>query len=112
MNYLAALLSILVIPILASGAEVVRLAPGFVTKLRCEGRLLVSAVGSDELVQLEALPKELGCGVLLKPKVHAGRTNLFLETTAGTIERALEIAADQKSLKPSSFEIPIREVRR
>jgi hypothetical protein len=71
--------------------ELVRLYPGYVTRVQCEGRLLVSAVGNDSLVRLEALPKELGCGVLLKPVSTSGRTNLILETSTGTIERVIEI---------------------
>lgn len=64
---------------------------GYLTKVRCEGRLLISAVGDDLLVRLEALPKELGCGVVLKPQVESARTNLILETSTGTIRRILEI---------------------
>lgn len=68
-----------------------RLYFGFVTKIRCEGRLLVSAVGNDGIVRLEALPREIGCGVLLKPLVKSGETNLFLETSVGTIRRMIII---------------------
>lgn len=75
----------------ASETGPVRLYPGYITRIQCEGRLLISAVGNDALVRLEALPKELGCGVLLKPAVGAGRTNLVLETSTGTIERLLEV---------------------
>lgn len=76
--------------------ETIRLYPGYVTRIECNGRLLVSAVGNDALVRLEALPKELGCGVLLKPLATSGRTNLILETSAGTIEQVLEIEAPAK----------------
>jgi hypothetical protein len=68
------------------------LYPGFVTKIQCEGRLLVSAIGNDSLVQLEALPKELGCGAILKPLARSpGKTNLLLETSTGTIDQEIEI---------------------
>ena len=70
------------------------LYPGFVTKIQCEGRLLVSAVGNDAIVQLEALPRELGCGVILKPLAKAtGKTNLLLETSTGTVDQELEVRA-------------------
>jgi hypothetical protein len=78
----------------AQASSGIRVFPGFVTKVQCEGRLLVSAVGNDELVLLEALPKELGCGVILKPTGKAlGVTNLLLETSTGTIERELQVTA-------------------
>jgi len=71
-----------------------RIFPGFVTKVQCEGRLLVSAVGNDALVQLEALPKELGCGVILKPTGRGlGKTNLILETSTGTIDCEIDIVS-------------------
>ena len=68
-----------------------RLFAGYLTQIRCEGRLLVSAIGDDHLVRLEALPKDLGCGVLLKPASASGRTNLILETSTGTIRKILVI---------------------
>jgi hypothetical protein len=83
--------------------ETLKLYPGFVTKLQCEGRLLVSAVGDDNLVHLEPLPKELGCGVLLKPLIgahHESRsTNLLLETSTGTIRRMISIAGPSETPK-------------
>ncbi len=69
----------------------IRLYSGYVTRVQCEGRLLVSAVGNDTLVRLEALPRELGCGMLLKPLTRTGRTNLVVETTSGPFERLIEI---------------------
>jgi hypothetical protein len=90
----------------ASDARTLQLFPGYISQIKCEGRLLVSAVGDDRLVRLEALPKDLGCGVLLKPGAPSGRTNLILETSIGTIRRILVIrsmvtppsAADLKHL--------------
>ena len=76
----------------AHGADdVLRLKVGFVKKLSCEGRLFVSAVGNDRLVHLEALPKELGCAVILKPTGKNGTTNIVLETSSGSIERVITI---------------------
>src|SRR5690606_26489110 len=64
--------------VFAGGA--LQLPVGYITKATCHGRLLISAVGDEQLVELSALPRELGCGVLLKPKVDRGKTNLILET--------------------------------
>ena len=64
---------------------------GYVKKIPCEGRLYISVIGNSKLVQLEALPKELGCGVVLKPLATSGRTNLILETSTGTIEEEIII---------------------
>lgn len=71
--------------------EIVSLFPGYLTRIQCEGRLLLSAVGNDALVRIDAFPKELGCGVILKPNGPAGRTNLILETSTGTIERIIVV---------------------
>lgn len=70
-----------------------RLYPGYTTKVLCQGKLHLSVVGSEQLVQLEALPKELGCGVFLRPRAGSGRTNLILETSTGSVERIVEIRA-------------------
>lgn len=84
---------------IAALAQSLRLYPGYVTRVECSGRLLVSAVGNEALVRLEALPKELGCGVLLKPLSASGRTNLILETSSGTIERVVEVGAGKNPPK-------------
>lgn len=84
---------------LAFGKETsIKLFPGFVTKIQCEGRLLVSAIGNEDLVRLEPLPKELGCGVLLKP-LHLksngpSQTNLLLETSTGTIRKMIQVTTN------------------
>lgn len=83
----------------AIGSEPIKIYPGYVSKIHCEGRLLVSAVGNDSMVRLEALPKDLGCGVLLKPLVSAGQTNLILETTGGTVERLIEVGRPLGALR-------------
>ena len=69
----------------------IQLKLGFVQKIPCTGKLFISAVGNDNLVRLEALPKELGCAVILKPTGLLGKTNLILETSTGTVIRALEV---------------------
>ena len=86
-----------VLLLLAAADDSVRLYPGYVSRIQCEGKLLVSSVGNESLVRLEALPRELGCGVLLKPVGPAGRTNLILETSTGTIERVIEVAPPKGS---------------
>ncbi len=87
-----------------SAEEVLKLYPGFITKVRCEGRLFVSAIGNDALVRLESLPKELGCGVLLKPLSGSARTNLILETSTGTVRRVIAIAPSSESPRASDLE--------
>lgn len=82
---------LLLLPGTVSAANSLLLSTGYITKATCQGRLLISAVGDERLVELSALPKELGCGVLLKPRAERGRTNLILETTSGTVNQVLEI---------------------
>ena len=100
----------LVLSILAVRAEAqennLRLYPGYLTKIRCEGRLLVSAVGNDSLVRLEPLPKDLGCAVVVKPLAQKGQTNLLIETSTGTIERIIEITP--ASILPTSGQLEYR----
>jgi hypothetical protein len=92
MKYLFLLSALLPLAALAAvEAKSLKLYPGYLTQIRCEGRLLVSAVGDDRMVRLEALPKDLGCGVLLKPLGNSGRTNLILETSTGTIRKIVVI---------------------
>ena len=93
-------------------ASLIHLYPGYVTKVACEGRLLVSAVGNDQLVVLSALPKELGCGVLLKPVGAAGRTNLLLETSTGAVSRVIEIGPGKTAPGPSALSYRLKEDRR
>ncbi|OFZ56270.1 MAG: hypothetical protein A2428_15525 [Bdellovibrionales bacterium RIFOXYC1_FULL_54_43] len=73
------------------------LRPGYVRKLKCQGRLLLSSVGNESLVQLSALPRDTGCGVLIKPIALEGQTNLILETSAGTITRKIRIEKKKDS---------------
>jgi hypothetical protein len=87
-----------------------QLYPGYVTRIRCEGRLFASAVGNEAQVRLEAFPKELGCGALLKPLVANGRTNLILETSAGTIEQVLEISPSKRPPVKEQLSVSIKGV--
>ena len=91
-----------------AATEAIHLFPGYVTRIHCEGRLLVSAVGNDALVRLEALPSDIGCGVLLKPSANAGRTNLILETSTGTAQRVIEIHAETKNPGTQDLNRPVR----
>lgn len=87
------LLSFLFGSIVAEASDgVLTLKFGFVQKVPCKGRLYTSAVGNENLVRLEALPKELGCAVILKPISSTGQTNLILETSVGTVEKLLSIS--------------------
>jgi hypothetical protein len=88
--------------------QVLRLYPGYVTRIQCQGRLLMSAVGNDALLRLEALPKELGCGAILKPVASVGRTNLILESSTGTIQRVLEIAPTKVPPGESDLHFEVR----
>ena len=95
----------------AARAETQNLAVfyGFVTKVSCEGRVLASAVGSDQLVQLEPLPQAIGCGVVLKPVSKSGSTNLILETSSGTVHRTISVVDPQGRVpKASDLMISVR----
>jgi hypothetical protein len=74
---------------------------GMLLKVNCKGRLQVSAVGDDRRLQVEALPKQLGCAVILKP-LRPGRTNLILETSAESLMRNVVIKAGSEP-KPPEF---------
>lgn len=102
----AILLPLLFLPGIASAGGALPISVGYITKATCHGRLLISAVGDERLVELSALPRELGCGVLLKPRAERGRTNLILETTSGTVNQVLEITKD----KTQSLEVALQEV--
>ncbi|MEK6578731.1 MAG: hypothetical protein AABZ55_05845 [Bdellovibrionota bacterium] len=102
------MLSILFIAQTVLADEAVKLYPGFITKIRCEGKLLVSAIGSPEHVKLEALPKELGCGVLLQPLRSSFKTNLFLETSTGSITRLIETINTKTTPRTSALEYHLK----
>jgi hypothetical protein len=84
-------LCLVAIKLHAAGNQNIFIWAGYVTKIRCEGKLLISAIGEQGLFTLEALPQNIGCGVLLKPLAKSGRTNLVLETSTGSINVLLEI---------------------
>ena len=79
---------------------------GFVSKVRCEGGSWLS-IGNPALVQLEALPKEIGCGVLLRPLGMDGSTNLILETSVGTIRALVDVSAAQ-AFAPDALELRLK----
>jgi len=99
---------LLLLPGNAVAKGTVALPVGYITKATCQGRLLISAIGDEELVELSPLPRELGCGVLLKPKVERGKTNLILETTSGTVNQVIEIT---KNI-PRNLEVELQENRK
>lgn len=88
--------SLFSLPALAGGS--LHLKQGFLKKVECKGRLYASGVGDETVVEMEALPSNIGCGVILKP-MKAGFTNLILETSTGTIEKNLTVASRPKSSK-------------
>ena len=81
---------------------------GFVSKIHCEGKLLISAVGDPKILFLEALPPQIGCGVLIKPLVQSGRTNLVLETTSGSVSAIIEISPPKSKISTSQLEFKLR----
>ncbi len=93
----------------AGDEEPLRLTSGYIYKLRCEGRLLISAIGNDALLRLEPLPKESGCGAVLKPLGPTGTTNLLLETSTGSVSRWVEVSkAPSLRSEVSPFEFFLR----
>jgi len=75
----------------AGAKPTIRLFPGYISKITCDGKLVVSAVGNESIVRIEPLPNTLGCAVLIRPSTNSGRTNLILETSAGSIRATLDI---------------------
>ena len=88
----------------SESAQTFRLFPGYNQRIECQGRLFVSSVGNDSLVRLEALPKEVGCGVILKPLLKSGRTNLILETSSGSSNAILVIEPSAQNPLPSQLQ--------
>lgn len=82
----------------SEASEPIRVHPGYVYKFRCSGRLLVSAIGNEKLVRIEALPKETGCSVLAKTEAAHGATNIYLETTVESVNRIIEIVPGRPNL--------------
>ena len=94
----------------SASEKTITLYNGYLTKLSCEGKLLISAVGDQKLVALEALPNQVGCGVLIKPLVQSGRTNLALETTTGSVSVILEIAQPNQKVNSSQLDLKVRSL--
>ena len=92
----------------ASTPPTLILYSGLVTKVRCEGKLLISAIGEPNLVALDALPANVGCGVLLKPLAKQGRTNLILETSTGTIATLVEIVSANGRIDQNALDRKLR----
>jgi hypothetical protein len=80
---------------------------GYLTKLRCKGKLFISAFGNEALVRRSALPQELGCGVYAQPLTKNGQTNLFLETSTGTLHRVVENVPGERLKSTSDLEIEL-----
>lgn len=99
--------ALLCVTVTEAASPPIRIAPGYVYKLRCEGRLILSAIGNESLFRLEALPREVGCGALLKATAPSGVTNLILETSTGTVKRLIEIAPGRADSAPA-LEIWVR----
>lgn len=87
-------------------SDAVQLYFGYVTRLECIGNLKLTAIGDSKLVQLEALPKDQSCGVLLKPLAPSGRTNLLLESSAGSVLKILEISKEES--RPRSQDLRLK----
>ena len=87
----------------AGETKVIRLYPGYTTRINCRGRLILSAIGNEEIVQLDALPSELGCGIILKPKATKGRTDLAAETSAASILRIVNIQSAVSQPEPGDL---------
>ena len=78
---------------------------GYISQIHCKGRLILSSVGNPKLVNLSAIPKELGCGVLIEAQVESGTTDILLKTSTGDIHRILEILKSKNQLTASQLEI-------
>ncbi|OFZ06126.1 MAG: hypothetical protein A2X97_02210 [Bdellovibrionales bacterium GWA1_52_35] len=90
---------------LGSETPPVRLYLGFVTRIECVGSLKSSALGNPALAQVEAIPREMGCGLLLKPK-KTGRSNLIVITGSGSSHRIVEVEGVERGrIKRDDLEV-------
>ena len=80
---------------------------GYLTQIHCRGRLFLSSVGNSKLLHLEAIPKEIGCGVVLQSKGQTGTTDLLLKTSTGDFHFILEIKNPPLNLRPEQLEVEI-----
>lgn len=90
-----------------SETETLNLYVGYLTQVHCKGRLFLSSVGDPNLVRWEAFPKELGCGVVLKPKGAYGSTDLLLKTSTGDSHFILNIQKSPISVRPDQLEFQV-----
>ncbi|MGE4108222.1 MAG: hypothetical protein AB7F66_13490 [Bacteriovoracia bacterium] len=104
-NPLAVAALVCLLPVRVNASENITLFSGFITKVRCEGRLLTSSIGNEQIVQLEALPKEVGCAVLLKPLSSTGKTNLILETSSGSVKTLVSLSSETPALGSLQVEL-------
>ena len=81
----------------------IKLRPGYVYKFNCTGKLVLSAVGNEQLVERASLPPDSGCGLIVKPLTQQGDTNLWIETSTGSFEVKLEISS--KAGKMTSYSV-------
>jgi hypothetical protein len=91
--------------IYAESTSIIPIYFGYLSQIHCSGKLYVSAVGNLRLVNREAFPKELGCGVLIQPLGESGRTDLLLKTSLGDFHRILEIRKAEGLLSPDRLEV-------
>ncbi len=75
----------------SSYASDLKIAPGFVTKLKCRGKLRASASGNDELLEVRPFTDGGQCALFVKPKALAGKTNLFVETSTASHSVQIEV---------------------
>jgi hypothetical protein len=91
-------------------AETLKLSlfSGYLTQVHCRGRLFLSSVGDPRLVQWEAFPKEMGCGVVLKPKGLLGVTDLLLKTSTGDVHLIIEVKKPPADVQPRILEFEVK----
>jgi len=103
----AVLLSGLKISICSAETMKLTLFSGYLAQVHCRGRLFLSSVGDSRIVQWEAFPKELGCGVVLKPKGMLGSTDLLLKTSTGDVHLIVEVRKPLIEVQPRSLEFEV-----
>ena len=83
------------LPGVVIGSEI-ELYPGYVSRIDCTGKLILTSIGNDKLVQIEPLPDALGCGLLLKPLQMSGTTNLVLESSSQSATAVVQVLDNRK----------------
>ena len=64
---------------MAASSKNLTLYKGYVSRLNCRGKLLISSIGNEALATMAPVPGEYGCTVFIKPLESAGTTNLLKE---------------------------------